>query len=84
MKDLIVMSDEEIELMDRIVIHPDICHGKPRIKGTRIFISIILDWLTEGASFEEVIDAYPGLTYEDIKAVLNYSRRLSKTKKSLD
>ena len=70
------MSNEEIELMDRIVIHPDICHGKPRIKGTRIFISIILDWLAEGASFEKVIDAYPSLTPEDIKAVLNYSRKL--------
>ncbi len=39
------MSIEEIELMDRVVVHPNICHGKPRIKGTRIFISIILDWL---------------------------------------
>ncbi len=70
------MSDEEIELMDRIVIHPDICHGKPRIKGTRIFISIILDWIAEGASFEKVIEAYPSLSPEDIKAVLNYSRKL--------
>jgi uncharacterized protein (DUF433 family) len=75
------MSDEEIELMDRIVIHPDICHGKPRIKGTRIFVSIILDWLAEGASFEEVIDAYPSLTAEDIKAVLNYSRKLIEDQK---
>ena len=78
---MIVMSDKEIEVMDRIVIHPDICHGKPRIKGTRIFISIILDWLAEGASFEEVIDAYPSLTHDDIKAVLNYSRKLVENQK---
>ncbi|MHA1444640.1 MAG: DUF433 domain-containing protein [Candidatus Hodarchaeales archaeon] len=75
------MSDEEIELMDRIVIHPDICHGKPRIKGTRIIISIILDWLAEGASFEKIIDAYPSLTAEDIKAILNYSRKLVENQK---
>jgi uncharacterized protein (DUF433 family) len=37
------MGIEEIELADRIVVHPNICHGKPRIKGIRIFISIILD-----------------------------------------
>jgi uncharacterized protein (DUF433 family) len=78
------MSDEEIELMDRIVVHPDICHGKPRIKGTRIFISLILDWLAEGASFEKVIDAYPSLTPEDIKAVLNYSRKLVENQKITD
>ncbi|MFX0173451.1 MAG: DUF433 domain-containing protein, partial [Candidatus Hodarchaeota archaeon] len=64
---------EEIELMDRIVVHPNIYHGKPRIKGTRIFISIILDWLVEDASFEEIINAYPSITVEDIKAVLKYS-----------
>lgn len=81
---MIVMSDEEIELMDRIVVHPDICHGKPRIKGTRIFISLILDWLAEGASFEKVIDAYPSLTPEDIKAVLNYSRKLVENQKITD
>jgi uncharacterized protein (DUF433 family) len=42
-----MMSDQEIELADRIVVHPEICHGKPRIKGTRIFITIILDWLAD-------------------------------------
>ncbi len=75
------MGIEEIELMDRIVVHPNICHGKPRIRGTRIFISIILDWLAEDASFEEIINAYPSITVEDIKAVLKYSRMLIENQK---
>jgi uncharacterized protein (DUF433 family) len=70
------MSAKTIELYDRITVNPDICHGKPCIKGTRIFISIILDWLTAGASFEDILDAYPSLTREDIVAVLEYSKLL--------
>ena len=70
------MTTDEIILSNRIVIHPNICHGKPRIKGTRIFISLILEWLAEGASFDEIIDAYPTLTRDDIRAVLDYSRKL--------
>jgi len=67
---------KEIFLSDRIAVHPDICHGKPRIKGTRIFISIILDWLAEGSSFDEIIEAYPSLSKEDIKAVFEYSKKV--------
>ncbi|MHA1911046.1 MAG: DUF433 domain-containing protein [Candidatus Kariarchaeaceae archaeon] len=70
------MSDQEIELSNRIVVHPKICHGKPRIKGTRIFISIILDWLADGASFDEILESYPTLTKDDITSVLNYAKEL--------
>jgi uncharacterized protein (DUF433 family) len=66
---------------DRIEIDPDICYGKPRIKGTRIFISIILEWLEAGKSFEEIIDAYPNLTREDIIAVIRYARKLIEDEK---
>ena len=68
------MLNEETILLDKIVVHPEICLGKPRIKGTRIYISIILDWLAEGASFSEIIDAYPSLNNDDIKLVLQYAK----------
>lgn len=61
---------------DRIEIDPEICHGKPRIKGTRIMISIILEWLEAGKIFDEIINAYPSLTRDDISAVIRYARKL--------
>lgn len=60
---------------ERIDINSEICHGKPRIKGTRIMISIILEWLEAGKSFEEIIKAYPQLTKEDISAAIRYARK---------
>ena len=60
---------------ERIEIDPEICHGKPRIKGTRIMISLILEWLEEGKSFEEIIEAYPNLSNEDISAAIRYARK---------
>jgi len=60
----------------RIETDPEICHGKPRIKGTRIMISVILVWLEAGKTFEEIIDAYPELSKEDISATVRYARKL--------
>ena len=60
---------------ERIEINPEICHGKPRIKGTRIMISLILEWLEEGKTFEEIIEAYPNLSNEDISAAIRYARK---------
>ena len=65
------MIDEE-----QIEINPEICHGKPRIKGTRIMISIILEWLEAGKNFEEIIEAYPVLSNKDISAAIRYARKL--------
>jgi len=60
---------------ERIETNPEICHGKPRIKGTRIMISLILEWLEEGKTFEEIIEAYPNLSNEDISAAIRYARK---------
>ncbi|MHA1255467.1 MAG: DUF433 domain-containing protein [Promethearchaeota archaeon] len=60
---------------ERIEINPEICHGKPRIKGTRIMISLILEWLGAGKTFEEIIVAYPQLSNEDISAAIQYAKR---------
>lgn len=62
---------------ERIDINPNICHGKPVIKNTRVLISNILADLAEGCSYKEIIENYPNITEEDIKAVLNFSSELT-------
>ena len=59
--------------IDRIEINPRILGGKPIIKDTRIPVYIILEMLRDGLTFKEIIDEYPRLKEEDIKAVLDYS-----------
>jgi uncharacterized protein (DUF433 family) len=59
-------------LLDRISINPAVCAGKPCIKGTRIWVSLILDLLAGGMSEAELLDQYPGLTHEDILAAIAY------------
>jgi uncharacterized protein (DUF433 family) len=57
---------------DRISIKPEVCHGKPCIKGTRIWVSLILDFLATGSSEEEILREYPHLTSDDIRACIAY------------
>lgn len=62
---------------DRITIDPKVYGGKPCIKGTRITVSMILDLLEDGLTFEEIIqDYYPHITVEDIRACLEYAKAL--------
>lgn len=63
---------------DRISINPNVCHGKPCIKGTRIWVSLIIDNLASGATEKEIIEAYPSLTKEDIKAALAYAAEMAR------
>ena len=65
------------QLLSRISVDPTVCAGKPCIKGTRIYIAIILDALAEGLMPEQVIDHYPQLTLEDIHASLAYAAALA-------
>ena len=62
---------------DRITIDPNICHGKPCIKGTRIIVSVILDNLANGMKEEDILRSYPSLTSEDIQAAIAYAAELS-------
>ena len=62
---------------DRVIIDPEIMHGKPVIKGTRIPVYIILNLLAGGLSEEEVLREYPDLTKEDIHACLEYAAELA-------
>ncbi len=58
------------ELLHRISIDPNICFGKPCIRGTRIWVALIIENLAEGVPEPEILDAYPSLTTDDIKAAL--------------
>jgi uncharacterized protein (DUF433 family) len=55
-------------LAERITIEPDVMQGKPVIRGTRITVDLVLRKLAEGASESDILDAYPHLTVEDIRA----------------
>jgi len=66
------------ELLSRVSVDPNICAGKPCIRGTRIYISIILDGLAEGLTPEEIIDHFPQLTLGDIRAALAYAAELAR------
>jgi uncharacterized protein (DUF433 family) len=64
--------------LDRISIDPAVCGGKPCIKGTRIWVSLVLDLLASGMSEVEVRAEYPQLTHEDILAAIAYGAEASR------
>jgi len=65
-------------LLKRISINPNICFGKPCIRGTRIWVSLILDFMANGMSIEEILKEYPSLTREDIRATIAYGAEMSR------
>lgn len=60
----------------RIEINPNICHGNPVIKNTRVLVSNILADLAAGQSYQSIIENYPNITKNDISAVLDFSSEL--------
>lgn len=66
---------------NNIEIDPEICHGKPRIEGTRIMVSLILEWLEAGKTFDEIIEAYPDLSKDDISSAVKFARKLVEDEK---
>lgn len=64
------------DVPNRISIKPDVCNGRPVIRGTRITVQTILEFLAAGDSVEEVLEEYPKLTRADIQACLDYASRL--------
>ena len=62
-----------MSLLERIVVDPEVAHGRPRVRGTRMRVSDVLSLLAAGASETEIIDDYPYLSADDIKACLEYA-----------
>ena len=60
-------------IIDRIEINPKVMMGKPVIRGTRLTVELILRKLSEGASEKDLMEAYPKLTGQDIKAAIRYA-----------
>jgi YD repeat-containing protein len=67
----------ELSMSERLQITPDICHGKPVIRGTRVLVSTILGALAGGDPIESVLEDYPNITREDVRAALEFASRLS-------
>jgi len=66
------------ELLNRIKIDPNVCFGKPCIKGTRIWVSLVLDFLASGMSESEILEEYPQLSHDDILAAIAYGAEASR------
>jgi len=67
----------QVNWKDHIVSTPDVLRGKPRIKGTRIPVSLVLGYLAAGKNSQEIKSEFPDLTEEQIAACLDYARELS-------
>jgi len=66
------------ELLKRITVDPNVCFGRPVIRGTRIWVSLIVDNLAEGVSEAELLEAYPQLVVDDIRAALAYAAEMTR------
>lgn len=66
------------KLLSRISIDSNICFGKPCIRGHRIWVSLILDFLASGMTLEELLEEYPGIEREDVLACIAYGAELAR------
>ncbi|MGZ8489666.1 MAG: DUF433 domain-containing protein [Candidatus Binatia bacterium] len=74
-------STDVSKLLERITINPDICHGKPCVRGLRYPVDMILELLSAGMSHNEILADYDDLEREDILAVLAFAARLTQIKR---
>jgi len=65
------------ELLERITVDPNICFGKPCIRGHRIWVALILDFLASGMSTEEILEEYPSIEKKDVLACIAYGAERS-------
>jgi uncharacterized protein (DUF433 family) len=65
-----------MSLLDRIELDPRICNGKAVVQGTRIPVSVILDQIASGDSWDDIVKGFPELKKEDIQAALLYASAL--------
>ncbi len=66
------------EILSRISIDPNVCFGKPCIRGHRIWVSLILDFLASGWTTSEILTNYPGLEEADVQACIAYGAEMTR------
>jgi uncharacterized protein (DUF433 family) len=66
-------------MKDRITLDPAICNGRPVVKGTRITVQTVMEFLAAGDSVDDVLEEYPSLTREDVLACMEWAWRLMAT-----
>jgi len=66
------------DLLARISIDPEVCFGKPCIRGHRIWVSLILDLLASGMKPEEILEEYPGISLDDVHACIAYGAEMAR------
>lgn len=69
-----------MNLLDRITLNPDVCFGKPTIRNMRYPVEMILDLLSAGMSEDELLEDYPDIEREDIRACLLFAAKLTQVK----
>jgi len=69
-------------LLDRITVDPQICHGKPVVRGLRYPVEMLLELMSAGMTMDEILADYEDLEREDLLAVLSYATRLSQVKRT--
>ena len=68
------MESDDTPLLERIAVDPEVLAGQPAIKGTRISVALILEYLTNNPNFDEFFRDYPELTMADVRAAFAYAR----------
>lgn len=69
------------DLLQRITVHPEICHGKPVIRGMRYPVETLLELMASGMSHEEILEDYPDLERDDLLAALQFASQFMRLKK---
>ena len=67
-------------LLSRISVDPNVCFGKPCVRGARIWVSLLLDFLASGMTTEQIREEYPHLTRDDILAAIAYGAEMSRAR----
>ena len=73
------MSDQS-SILNRITVNPDICHGKPTVRGMRYPVEMVLDLLASGMTHAEILEDYPAMEEQDILACLAFASKLMQVK----
>ena len=76
-------TDEKATLLGRITIDPEVCHGKPTIRGLRYPVEVILEYLSSGDSLDEVLAEFPDLEREDLRACIQFAAQSLKLRSQI-